>query len=80
MTGRYVESINSDSEFDKFSFPIPLYARIEDMTLVIVRYSVAGQAFWDNKNGANYMATFTMGKAAPIFPRPRDIPRLAQQT
>ena len=65
VTGRYVESINS--EFDKFSFTIRLYdllARIEDKTLVMaIRYSVAGQDFWDNNNGQNYTATFTMSKA-----------------
>ena len=64
VTGRYVESINS--EFDKFSFTIRLYdllARIEDKTLVMaIRYSVAGQDIWDNNNGQNYMATFTMSK------------------
>jgi hypothetical protein len=65
VTGRYLESINS--EFDKFSFTIRLYdllARIEDKTLVMaIRYSVVGQDIWDNNNGQNYMATFTMSKA-----------------
>jgi hypothetical protein len=65
VTGRYVESINS--EFDKFSFTIRLYdllARIEDKTLFMaIRYSVAGQDIWDNNNGQNYMASFTMSKA-----------------
>ena len=65
VTGRYVESINS--EFDKFNFTIRLYdllTRIEDKTLVMaIRYSVAGQDIWDNNNGKNYMATFTMSNA-----------------
>ena len=48
---------------------------------IIVRYSVAGQAFWDNKNGANYMATFTMGKveSAPIFPDQETFPGLRNE-
>lgn len=70
VIGRYVESINS--EFDKFSFTIRLYdllARIEDKTLVMaIRYSVAGQDFWDNNNGRNYMAAFTMSTAAEAVP------------
>ena len=68
VTGRYVESINS--EFDRFSFTIRLYdllARIEDKTLVMaIRYSVAGQDIWDNNNGQNYSATFTMSKAEAV--------------
>ena len=81
VTGRYVESINS--EFDKFSFTIRLYdllARIEDKTLVMaIRYSVAGQDIWDNNNGQNYMATFTMGKAeaAPTFSHQETSPDMA---
>ena len=67
VLGRYVESTNS--EFDKFSFTIRLHdllTRIEDKTLVMaIRYSVAGQDFWDNNNGQNYMATFTMTKVEP---------------
>jgi hypothetical protein len=72
VTGRYVESINK--EFDRFSFTIRLYdllARIEDKTLIMaIRYSVAGQDFWDNNNGQNYMATFSMSKeeASPVLP------------
>ena len=71
VLGRYVESINT--EFDKFSFTIRLYdllPRIEDKTLIMaIRYSVAGQDFWDNNDGQNYMATFTMStaEAAPTL-------------
>ena len=68
VTGRYVESI--DGKFDKFSFTIRLYdllARIEDKTLFMaIRYSVAGQDFWDNNDGQNYMATFAMSDAESI--------------
>ena len=81
VIGRYVESINS--EFDKFSFTIRLYdllSRIEDKTLVMaIRYSVAGQDLWDNNNGRNYMATFTMNKAdaAPVLPDQEISPDMA---
>ena len=65
VTGRYVESVNSD--FDRFSFTIrlnDLMTRIEGKTLIMaIRYSVAGQDIWDNNNGQNYLATFTKSKA-----------------
>ena len=68
VTGRYVESI--DSEFDRFSFTIrlnDLLARIEGKTLVMaIRYSVAGQDIWDNNNGQNYLATFIKSKSEEI--------------
>ena len=70
VTGRYVESINS--EFDKFSFTIrlnDLLARIEGKTFVMaIRYSVAGQDIWDNNDGQNYLATFTKCKAEATRP------------
>jgi Carbohydrate/starch-binding module (family 21) len=51
---------------------------IEDKMLVMaIRYSVAGQDFWDNNNGRNYMAIFTMSKAHFATSR---YSRLAQRT
>lgn len=65
VTGRYVESLNS--EFDRFSFTIRLndiLARIEGKTFIMaIRYSVAGRDIWDNNDGQNYLATFTKCKA-----------------
>jgi hypothetical protein len=65
VTGKYVESI--DSDFDRFSFNIrlnDLLARIEGKTLYLaLRYTTAGREFWDNNKGNNYLAEFT--KVAP---------------
>ncbi|EAU81920.2 protein phosphatase regulator [Coprinopsis cinerea okayama7 len=61
VTARYSNS--PSPEYDRFTFTINLtdiLARIEEKTLVLaVRYSVAGQEFWDNNNTLNYVAKFS---------------------
>ncbi|KAF6758155.1 protein phosphatase regulator [Ephemerocybe angulata] len=55
------------SRFDRFSFTIKLddlLARIEEKTLVLaIRYGVAGEEFWDNNAGQDYIAKFN--RSAP---------------
>lgn len=62
VVGHYHDSPSWD--FDRFSFTIKLddlLARIEEKTLVLaVRYSVAGQDFWDNNSGQNYIVKFSV--------------------
>jgi hypothetical protein len=58
--------------YDRFTFSIKLtdHANLEQKTMfVCIRYSVAGQEFWDNNNFMNYQVNFVR------IPRPRPEPR-----
>ncbi|RHZ46651.1 protein phosphatase regulator GAC1 [Aspergillus thermomutatus] len=58
--------------YDRFTFSIKLtdQANLEQKTMfVCIRYSVAGQEFWDNNNFMNYQVNFVR------IPRPRAEPR-----
>ncbi|RXW17728.1 hypothetical protein EST38_g8134 [Candolleomyces aberdarensis] len=61
VVGHYLDSPSSN--FDRFSFVIKLddlLARIEEKTLVLaIRYSVAGQEYWDNNGFQDYVVKFS---------------------
>ena len=65
VTARYEKSIE-DGAFDIFTFTIRLHdiwSRIEDKTIFIaLRYTVAGQEFWDNNAGKNYHVKFVLAE------------------
>ena len=63
VTARYDKSVE-DGAFDVFTFIIRLHdiwSRIEDKTIFIaLRYTVAGQEYWDNNAGKNYHVKFVL--------------------
>lgn len=63
VTARYDKSIE-DGAFDIFMFTIRLHdiwLRIEEKTISIaLRYTVAGQEYWDNNAGMNYHIKFAL--------------------
>lgn len=63
VTARYDGSIE-DGAFDVFTFTIRLHdiwSRIEEKTILIaLRYTVAGQEYWDNNAGQNYHIKFVL--------------------
>jgi len=69
VTARYDRSIE-DGAFDIFTFTIRLHdiwLRIEEKTIFIaLRYTVAGQEYWDNNAGMNYHIKFAL--APPLRP------------
>jgi hypothetical protein len=63
VTARYDKSIG-DGAFDIFTFAIRLHdiwSRIEEKTIFIaLRYTVAGQEYWDNNSGKDYHIKFVL--------------------
>lgn len=63
VTARYDKSIE-DCTFDIFTFTIRLHdiwLRIEEKTIFIaLRYTVAGQEYWDNNSGKDYHIKFVL--------------------
>ena len=63
VTARYEKSME-DGSFDIFTFAIRLHdiwSHIEEKTIFIaLRYSVAGQEYWDNNAGNNYRIKFVL--------------------
>lgn len=75
VTAEYSDDVRrkqANDGYDRFTFSIKLtdHANLEQKTMfVCVRYSVAGQEFWDNNNFMNYQVNFVR------IPRPRPEPR-----
>ncbi|KAG8217184.1 putative phosphatase regulatory subunit-domain-containing protein [Butyriboletus roseoflavus] len=63
VTARYDKSIEDDT-FDVFTFAFRLHdiwSRIEEKTILFaLRYTVAGQEYWDNNAGKNYHIKFVL--------------------
>lgn len=67
VTGRYEESLMGGT-FDRFGFTIRLnglLSRIEGREMwFAVRYNVNGKEFWDNNDGKNYHAVFSLATSS----------------
>ncbi|KAJ5089668.1 hypothetical protein N7532_008352 [Penicillium argentinense] len=64
-----VRSIHAHDGCDRFTFEIKLedQAKLENKTMfVCIRYTSAGQEFWDNNGGVNYQADFLKSPKATV--------------